>query len=90
MVKIRFQRAGRKSEPFYHIVVSDSRTAKDGKYIEKIGYFNPHKEAKDAVIETELALKWLNNGAVPSETVKAIFRAKGINEAFAKQKVKQG
>lgn len=82
-VKIRLTRVGRTHDPHYRIVAADSRYARDGRFIEQIGHYDPKTGLKDAVVNEELALKWLTNGAQPSETVKAIFRAHGINEKFA-------
>ena len=78
-VKIRLTRIGRHKDPFFRIVAADSRYARDGRYIEQIGYFDPEKGVENAVIDEELALKWLALGATPSETVKAMFKAKGLN-----------
>ncbi|MDY0214483.1 MAG: 30S ribosomal protein S16 [Bacilli bacterium] len=85
-VKIRLTRVGRTHDPHYRIVAADSRYTRDGRFIEQIGYYNPKTDLKAAVLDRELALKWLNNGAQPSDTVKAIFRAQGINEEFVKNK----
>ena len=82
-VKIRLTRIGRHADPFYRIVAADSRFARDGRYIEQIGYFDPEKGVEDAVVNEELALKWLKLGATPSDTVKAIFNRKGINAKAA-------
>jgi len=78
-VKIRLTRIGRHKDPFFRIVAADSRFARDGRYIEQIGYFDPNKGVENAVIDETLALKWLEKGAVPSDTVKAMFNRKGIN-----------
>ena len=83
MVKIRLTRIGRHKDPFYRIVAADSRYARDGRYIEQIGYFDPQNGVENAVIDEELALKWLNKGAQPSDTVKAVFKAKGLNAKHA-------
>ncbi len=77
-VKIRLTRIGRHKDPFFRIVAADSRFARDGRYIEQIGYFDPEKGVENAVIDEELALKWLEQGATPSDTVKAMFNRKGI------------
>ena len=82
-VKIRLTRIGRHKDPFYRIVAADSRYARDGRYIEQIGYFDPQNGVEKAVIDEELALKWLNLGAQPSDTVKAVFKAKGLNAKHA-------
>jgi len=82
-VKIRLTRIGRHKDPFYRIVAADSRYARDGRYIEQIGYFDPQKGVENAVLDDELALKWLKLGAQPSDTVKAVFKAKGLNAKHA-------
>ncbi len=78
-VKIRLTRIGRHSDPFFRIVAADSRYSRDGRYIEQIGYFDPQKGVENAVIDEELALKWLALGATPSDTVRAMFNRKGLN-----------
>ena len=85
-VKIRLTRIGRHKDAIYRIVVADSRAARDGRYVEQIGYYDPAKGIESAVIDEELALKWLNAGAVPSETVKAMFNRKGINAKYVANK----
>lgn len=85
-VKIRLTRIGRHKDPFYRIVAADSRYARDGRYIEQIGYFDPDKGAESAVIDEELALKWLQSGATPSDTVKAIFSRKGLMAKYVASK----
>lgn len=85
-VKIRLTRVGRTHDAHYRIVAADSRYSRDGRFIEQIGHYDPKSDLKSAVINRELALKWLNNGAQPSETVKSLFRAHGINAEFAKSK----
>lgn len=87
-VKIRLTRIGRHKDPFFRIVAADSRFARDGRYIEQIGYFDPEKGVENAFINEELAVKWLNLGATPSDTVKAIFSRKGITAKVAAAKVK--
>jgi small subunit ribosomal protein S16 len=82
-VKIRLTKIGRHKDPFYRIVAADSRYARDGRYIEQIGYFDPEKGVENAVINEELALKWLEKGAQPSDTVNAILSKKGILAKFA-------
>lgn len=77
-VKIRLARGGRHEKPFYRIVVADSRDARDGRYIEQLGYYDPAKSISEAVIYDEVALKWLRSGAQYSDTVKAIFSSKGL------------
>lgn len=81
-VKLRLMRMGAKKKPFYRIVAADSRTKRDGKYIELIGTYNPVKEPAEIKIKEDVALKWLNEGAVPTDTVKSLFKTQGINEKF--------
>jgi small subunit ribosomal protein S16 len=76
--KIRLQRKGKKGQPFYHIVIADGRAPRDGKFIEKIGYYNPLTKPAEIVIDFESALTWLQKGAQPTDTVRAILSYKGI------------
>jgi small subunit ribosomal protein S16 len=69
---------GRKKRPYYRIVATDSRTRRDGKYLEKIGFYNPLSSPAEIEIDKELALKWLMNGAQPSTTVKNLLKKDGI------------
>ena len=85
-VKMRLTRLGDKKTPFYRIVVADSRFARDGRYIEQIGYYNPANGEESATINEELAIKWLNNGAKPSDSIRALFNRKGIMAKFAESK----
>jgi small subunit ribosomal protein S16 len=78
MVKIRLTRMGSKQKPFYRIVATDGRKARDGEYIEQIGYYDPTKEPAEIKIDAEIAKKWLGNGAEPTETVKDLFFKAGI------------
>lgn len=80
MVKIRLKRMGAHKKPFYRVVVADSRTPRDGKFIEEIGYYNPLVEPPTIKIDDEKAKKWLDNGAQPTETVKVLFKKSGIIE----------
>jgi len=83
-VKIRLKRMGAKKAPFYRVVVADARAPRDGRFIEEIGYFNPLTEPAQVKINEEKALKWLQTGAQPSETVKSLLRKEGILEKFQK------
>ena len=87
-VKIRLKRMGAKKAPFYRIIVADSRSPRDGKFIENVGTYNPIKTPSATNIDEELALKWLNNGAIPTDTVKNIFSKAGVMEKF--HNTKQG
>jgi len=80
-VKIRLKRIGAKKVPFYRVVVADSRSPRDGKFIEEIGYYNPLTDPAEVKIDAEKAKKWLDNGAQPSDTVKALLKKSGIIEA---------
>ena len=73
MVKIRLQREGKKKAPFYHIVVADSKSPRDGKIIEQIGTYDPMTEPSTVVVDTAKVEKWIKNGAKPTDTVKALI-----------------
>jgi small subunit ribosomal protein S16 len=77
-VKIRLSRQGRKKAPFYHIVIADSRAPRDGKFIEKIGTYNPMTKPATIEIDRNKAYDWLTKGAQPTDTVRAILRFKGV------------
>ena len=85
-VKLRLRRLGRKGMPFYHIVAADSRSPRDGKFIEKLGTYNPTSNPAQIEIDHDLTLKWLKNGAQPTDTVRSILRYTGINLKHALQK----
>lgn len=73
MVKIRLQRVGKKKAPFYHIVVADSKSPRDGKIIEQIGTYDPMTKPSTIVLDNEKVTTWIKNGAQPTETVKALI-----------------
>ena len=77
-VKIRLRRMGQKKAPFYRVIVADSRSPRDGRFIEEIGYYNPLTNPADVKIDAEKATKWLKNGAQPTETVKALLKKQSI------------
>ena len=77
-VKIRLRRMGAKKAPFYRVFVADSRYPRDGRFIEEIGYYDPMKNPADIKIDAEKAQKWLNNGAQPTDTVKALLKKSDI------------
>lgn len=77
-VKIRLQRKGRKKRPFYHIVIADSRSPRDGRFIERIGVYNPMTSPATIEIDRDSAFDWLQKGAQPTNTVRAILRFKGV------------
>lgn len=74
MVKIRLQRFGKKKAPFYHIVVADSKSPRDGKIIEQIGTYDPMTEPSTVVLDKEKLEKWMKNGAQPTDTVKMLIK----------------
>ena len=88
-VKIRLTRMGAKKRPSYRIVATDSRRPRDGQYIELIGTYNPVAETKAVNIKEEVAMKWLRNGAVPTDTVRNLFSEAGIMKKFAEEKDKK-
>ena len=77
MVKIRLQRFGKKKAPFYHVVVADSRSPRDGKIIEQIGTFDPMTDPSTINLDMEKVQKWIKNGAKPTDTVKALIEKAG-------------
>lgn len=88
MVKLRLKRMGAKKAPFYRIVAADSRTRRDGRDIEVIGTYDPKGNPAIVNIDEEKALKWLNNGAMPTDTVRNILSVNGIMTKFAESKKK--
>lgn len=76
--RIRLQRHGKKNQPFYHIVVADGRAPRDGKFIEKLGTYNPMTNPAEIVLNEEKACEWLKNGAQPSDTCRRILSYKGV------------
>ena len=79
-VKIRLRRIGAKKAPFYRIVVADSRSPRDGRFIEEIGYYNPLTDPVDIKVDSDKAKQWLANGAQPTETVKSLLKKSGVTE----------
>lgn len=79
-VKMRLTRMGSKKKPFYRIVVADSRSPRDGRFIDQIGYFNPLTEPNTLKIDEEKAIEWLKNGAQPTDTVKELLKKNGTIE----------
>lgn len=80
-VKIRLKRIGAKKTPYYRVVVADSRSPRDGRFIEEIGYYHPLASPSVVKIDAEKAKKWLQNGAQPTDTVRALLKKDGIIEA---------
>ena len=81
-VRIRLKRMGAHKAPFYRLVVSDSRSPRDGRFIEEIGTYNPLTQPAAVSINEESALKWLQNGAQASDTVRSLFKQAGILKKF--------
>lgn len=79
-VKIRLRRMGQKKAPFYRIIVADSRSPRDGKFIEEIGTYDPGTDPSSFKVNEELAKKWLANGAQPTDVVSKIFKLAGITK----------
>lgn len=88
-VKLRLKRMGSKQKPFYRIVAADSRFPRDGRFIETVGTYDPIKKDADVTIDEEKALKWLSNGAQPTDTVRSILASKGIMAKYAASKSKK-
>lgn len=87
-VKIRLKRMGAKKAPFYRIVVADSRSPRDGRIIESIGYYDSTTEPANVKIDEEKALPWMSKGAQPTDTVKNLFSKGGIMKKYAESKAK--
>ena len=87
-VKLRLTRMGKKKQPSYRIVATDSHTKRDGEYIELIGTYNPLTKPATVKLDETVALKWLSEGAIPSDTVKNLFKEAGIMKKFADSKTK--
>ena len=84
-VKLRLKRMGAKKRPFYRIVATDSHRKRDGEYIELIGTYEPINDSK-VNIDEEVALKWLNRGAIPSDTVRGLLAKNGIMKKYTEAK----
>ena len=85
-VKLRLKRMGSKQKPFYRIVAADARSPRDGRFIETVGTYNPIKKPAEVKVDEALALKWLNNGAIPTDTVRSILSKEGIMAKYAEAK----
>ena len=79
-VKMRLTRMGKKKAPFYRIIVADSRSPRDGRFIEQVGYYDPTKDPSVIKFDEELTKKWLGNGAQPTETVATLLKIAGIEK----------
>ena len=77
-VKIRLRRMGAKRAPFYRVIVADSKSPRDGKFIEELGTYDPMKDPAEIKIDVEKAQQWIQNGAQPTDTVKTLFKKNGI------------
>jgi small subunit ribosomal protein S16 len=88
-VKIRLKRMGAKKRPFYRVVVADSRSPRDGRFIEEIGTYNPVAQPADVKIDEVKALDWLSKGAQPSDTVRNLFSKQGLMEKFHNSKLQK-
>ena len=77
-VKMRLRRIGAKKAPFYRVIVADSRSPRDGRFIDEVGYYNPMTNPAEIKIDAEKAKTWIANGAQPTETVKALLKKNGI------------
>lgn len=85
-VKLRLKRMGAKKRPFYRIVAADSRSPRDGKFIELVGTYNPIMEPAEIKVNEEVALKWLSNGAIPTDTVRDLLSKQGVMKKFHESK----
>ena len=86
MVKLRLQRFGTKKKPFYRVVAADSKKPRDGRYLEIVGVYDPTKEPAYVNIDQEKILKWLRNGAQPTDTVRSLLSKAGIIRQFVAEK----
>ena len=86
-VKLRLKRMGAKKRPFYRIVAADSRSPRDGKFIELVGTYNPIMQPAEIKVNEEVALKWLNNGAIPTDTVRDLLSKQGVMKKFHESKM---
>ena len=85
-VKIRRKRMGSKAKPFYRIVAADSRSPRDGRFLEVVGTYNPVKGQEVVTVNEEKAMYWLSNGAIPTDTVRSILSKQGIMKKFTESK----
>ena len=86
MVRIRLRRVGKRKQPFYRVVIADSRSPRDGRFIEIIGQYNPLTNPSQITIDSDKALTWLRKGAQPSEQVKSLLKRTGIWSEYVKDK----
>lgn len=88
-VRIRLKRIGANKKPFYRVVVTDSRSPRDGRFIEEIGTYNPLVESDGVTLDEDKALKWLQNGAQASDTVRSLFSRAGIMQKYHESKLQK-
>ena len=86
MLAIRLRRTGSKKRPFYRVVVTDSRTARDSRFVEILGHYNPRTEPSSLTVDNEKAVKWLRQGAQPTDRVKKLLQISGALDEFAAAK----
>lgn len=89
-VKLRLKRMGSTKKPYYRIVAADSRSPRDGKFIENVGTYDPTKQPAIVTVNEEVALKWLSTGAQPTDTVRDLLSKQGIMKKFHESKAKKG
>ncbi len=89
-VKLRLKRMGSKQKPFYRIVAADSRSPRDGKFLESVGTYDPIKKEDNVTVKEDRVLYWMQQGAIPTDTVRSLLSKKGIMKTFATSKVKEG
>ncbi len=80
MLKIRLRRMGAKKQPYYRIIVADSRAPRDGAFVEELGYYNPTTEPAELKVDNERAQQWMKNGAQPTDTVRGLLKKAGAIE----------
>ena len=85
-VKLRLKRMGSKQKPFYRIVAADSRSPRDGRFIETVGTYNPIVKENNVTVDEEKVIKWLNNGAQPTDTVKSLLSKNGVWSKYKNNK----
>lgn len=83
MVKIRLRRMGAKKKPFYRVVVADSRSPRDGRFIDEIGYYDPTRDPAVIKIDADKAMQWIRQGAQPTDTARSLLRKVGVLKAMA-------
>ncbi|TGY64586.1 30S ribosomal protein S16 [Dubosiella muris] len=86
MVKLRLKRMGKKGRPFYRIVAADSRSPRDGRFIEEIGTYDPMKSENQVTLDSEAAMRWMKNGAQPTDTVRSILSKAGVLKTLHDEK----